>query len=239
MIPYGVGRLPEDAFAAGGGGGLTCRLRHVAVDPARRTPLRINSGQLEFRDEPGAQAVRAAADQALYIRDLLKSYCDTFQRTPKLFLDRYFAFVLRQVATHRPELEAALAPFGAMYEVRHWAFSAWLPLPQAHIDLRAPPLVSVPPADDLLRADIAFWSGERFIVVETAGGTASAKRRAALDRARAAGMLVIDSVPDRLAEDADRFFLDAFPPEFARFWEGQRYPSGPFKPQGLGIGPVL
>lgn len=241
LIPYGTGRLPSDAFAmATAPDGTTlqsCRLRHVAIDRARRAPLRLNGGQLEFRDEPGAEAVRGAVDQALYIRDLLKSYCDTFQQTPKLFLDRYFGFVLRQVETHRAELEAMLTPYGAMYDPRHWAFSAWLPLPQAHVDLRPEPLAAPPAPDDLLRADFAFWSGERFILIETGAGMASAKRAAAVDRARAAGMQVIETPRDALDDDADEFFRDAFPPTFGRFWEGQRYPSGPFRPRGLELGP--
>lgn len=236
LVPYGVGRLPDDAFVAADGGGWTCRLRHAAIDPARRVPLRLNSGQLEFRDEPGAQAVRDAIGQTLYIRDLLKSYCDTFQKTPKLFLDRYFEFVLRQLEKHRPELEGLLAPYGAVYDYRHWAFSAWLPLPQAHIDLRPRPAAAPPASDDLLRADFALWSGDRFIIIETGGGMASAKRRAALERARAAGTVVVAAPPDRLAADAEAFFPDVFSPAFARFWDGQRYPSGPFKPRGLGAG---
>jgi hypothetical protein len=242
LIPYGAARLPSDAFAVAaahdGTATLHCRLRHVAIDSARRCPLRLNSGTLEFRDEPGARAVRGAIDQAFYIRDLLKSYCDPFQRTPKLFLDRYFEFVLRQIETHGTELEATLARFGAIYDPRHWAFSAWLPLPQAHLELRPAPLATPPAPEDLLRADFAFWSGERFIIVETTGGMPSAKRAAALDRARAAGMIILGSIHDRLVEDADGFFADAFPPDFAHFWDGQRYPSGPFMPRGLGPRPI-
>jgi hypothetical protein len=244
LIPYGAGRLPSNAFgtliAPDGGAVLTCRLRHVAIDRARRVPLRLNGGQLEFRDEPGAQAVSGARAQTLYIRDLLKSYCDTFQATPRLFLDCYFDFILDRIATERAELEAALDPYGAMYEVGHWAFSAWLPLPQAHLDLRPEPVASPPAADDLLRADVAFWSGERFIVVETGGGMATARRTAALGRARAAGMLIVDAPAETLAGDAgdaDAFFRAAFAPAFARFWDGQRYPSGPFRPRGLDLAP--
>jgi hypothetical protein len=239
LIPYGVGRLPADAFAtapaADGTPAVACRLRHVAIDRRAGAPLRLNSGQLEFRDAPTAQSLAAAADQIDGVRDLLRSYCDTFRRSPRLFLDRYFAFVLRRIAAHRGELAAMLAPFGGLYDLRHWAFSAWLPIPQAHLDARPRPAGGPPAPEDMVRFDFAFWSGERLIAVEVAGeGAASGARRAALERARRAGVALVEAPRESLN---DEFFAAAFPPAFARFWAGQRYPSGPLKPQGLGQPP--
>jgi hypothetical protein len=234
LIPYGAGRLPADAFAAAAGAdGSTaaiCRLRHIAIAPESGAPLRLDSGQLEFRDGPTAQSLADAADQIDCIRRLLRSYCDTFRRSPKLFLDRYFAFVLRQIEAHRGELEAMLAPFGGMYDVRHWAFSAWLPIPQAHLDVRARPGDGPPAIEDMVRVDFAFWSGARLIAVDIGDAMASRARRAALERARQAGVLVVEAPKDGLTEE---LFGAPFPPAFARFWAGRRYPSGPFKPQGL------
>jgi hypothetical protein len=231
LIPYGVGRLPADAFAAADGlTAATCRLRHVAIAPWSGAPLRLNSGQLEFRDGPTAQSLAGVTEQIDCVRNLLRSYCDTFRRSPKLFLDRYFAFVLGQIEAHRGELEAMLAPFGGMYDVRHWAFSAWLPVPQAHLDVRARPGGGPPATGDMVRVDFAFWSGARLIAVDVGDAMASRARSAALERARRAGILVVEAPNDGLTEN---LFGGAFPPAFARFWAGQRYPSGPFKPQGL------
>jgi hypothetical protein len=236
LIPYGVGRLPADAFVAAmradGSTGVTCRLRHVAIGPGMDAPLRLYSGQLEFRDGPTAQSLTETPDQISCVRDLLHSYCDTFRRSPKLFLDRYFAFVLLQIEAHRGELEAMLAPFGGMYDVLHWAFSAWQPIPQAHLDVRAGNADGPPAPEDLVRVDFAFWSGARLIAVDVGDAMASRARRAALERARRAGILVVEAPNDA---STDEFYRTAFPPEFARFWAGQRYPSGPFKPQGLGL----
>lgn len=242
LVPYGVARLPADAFStvagADGTTAMTCRLRHVAIVPAAAAPLRLNSGQLEFRDGPTAQSLSEATDQIACVRDLLRSYCDKFRRSPKLFLDRYFDFVAGQVETHRGELQAALAPFGSMYDVRHWAFSAWLPIPQAHLDVRGRPAAGPPSPEEMLRVDFAFWSGERLIAVDVVGeAIASTARQTALERARQAGVLVIEAPRDALDDRADEFFRTAFPPAFARFWAGQRYPSGPFRPQGLGALP--
>lgn len=224
VVPYGLARLPDRAFVAG-----ECRVRHLLIDPASKAPLRLNGGRLDFRDAPTAQSLRDVVAQIGYVREVLKSYCDTWQRDATLFLDRYFAFVARQIAAHRDVLDARLSPFGAMYDVRQWAFSAWQPVPQAHLD----PVGAGSP-DDLIRFDFAFWAGTQFIAVDVVGdGMASARRRAAIARFEGRGHRAI-AVPAGALRDGDlAVFETGFPAGFARFWDGQRTPSGPFKPRGL------
>lgn len=224
VVPYALARLPARACVDG-----EWRVRHLVIGPARPGPLRLNSGLLDFRDAPTAETLRDVDAQIAYVRDVLKSYCDTWQRDAALFLDRYFAFVAAQIAAHRASLADRVAPFGAMYDVRQWAFSAWQPIPQAHLD----PVGAGRP-DDMVRFDFAFWSGDGFVAVDVVGeGMATGRRRAAIERLAAQGHAVLAVPAADLQAGADMFGA-GFPAGFRRFWAGQRMPSGPFKPRGLG-----
>lgn len=219
VVPYALARLPAGARVDG-----EWRVRHLVIDPARPGPLRLNSGLLDFRDAPTAETLRDVDAQIDYVKGVLKSYCDTWQRGATLFLERYFDFVSGQIAAHRAALADRLAAFGAMYDVRQWAFSAWQPIPQAHLD----PVGAGAP-QDMVRFDFAFWAGDGFLAVDVVGdGMASGRRRAAIERLTAQGHRVL-AVP----AEGGSAFGDGFPPGFARFWDGQRTPSGPFKPRGL------
>ncbi|MGE0746244.1 MAG: hypothetical protein AB7K86_13390 [Rhodospirillales bacterium] len=223
IVPYALARLPARACVDG-----EWRVRHLVIDPARPGPLRLNGGLLDFRDAPAAETLHDAAAQIDYVCGVLKSYCDTWQRDATLFLDCYFAFVAAQIASHRDALADRLAPFGAMYDVRHWAFSAWQPIPQAHLDPAGAGRL-----EDMVRFDFAFWSGEAFVAVDVVGdGMASGRRRAAIERLTAQGHRVLAVAAADLQGGAD-VFEAGFPDGFRRFWEGQRTPSGPFKPRGL------
>ncbi|MGN6461325.1 MAG: hypothetical protein ACTHLY_08950 [Pseudolabrys sp.] len=194
----------------------------VQIEPASRKPLRLNNGRLNLHGKTDA------ADAFSRIKEYLLTICGPWSRQHHLFIDTYFAFIDEQCERHRAELNDILAPFGSVYSYRDFRFSAWLPLPLAVVDSSTPPQ----PEQPLPRADFLFWSGTEFIAVELCGHTSrSNKRIRELDQLRQAGVRIVDTHLSQLRADHGAQFIAAFPSDFSRFWAGERFPSGPLKPE--------
>jgi hypothetical protein len=237
IIPYGAARLSERAIRAVDHD-FVCAVPHVVIDRGTPAPLRMNNSGFDFRDAPPLHDLAGVDDQIAFVRAYLVSRCDIWSPAQRRFVERYFEFVGAQVEAHREALTAAIAPFGELYRLRDWVFSAWRPLPQAY--LHAPAQAPHDPAqapyhpDAMVPVDFAFWDGARLVAVVLSGSMSqTARRRRLLGQLRDSGALVIDVSIAALARTPDQVFVTQFPDPFARFWEGQRFPSGPFRPAGL------
>lgn len=200
-------------------------------------PLRMNNSGFDFRDAQPSHDLAGVDDQIAFVRAYLVSRCDLWSPAQRLFVERYFAFIGAQIEANREVLSAAIAPFGKLYRLRDWVFSAWRPLPQAH--LHAPDGSSRAPyhAETMVPVDFAFWDGARPIAVVLTGWMSqTAKRRRQMAQLAKSGALLIEVPMAALERTPDQVFATRFPEAFARFWEGPRFPSGPFRPDGLRAG---
>ena len=209
IIPFGVAAVTADIAAAS----------RAALVAGR--PLRLNDAGWDFAEAPDASRLTDRAVALAFLHDEVKRLCDPWAAHQRRFLDAYFAFVAAQVARAVPELAARLARFGDLYRVEDFQFSAWRPLPRAHI----------PDTGGWVAVDFAFWTGAALVAIDVADGRRTARRLAAgHDRLRAVGVLASAIAPDALAGD-----LGACLPEaLQRFCNGEDLPSSPFKAATLG-----
>lgn len=238
IIPYGTTRLPERAIRATDAG-YVCSVPHVVIDRRVKAPVRLNDSRFDFRDSLPLQELADPTDQVAFLRADLVARCDLWSAAQRRFVDRYFEYVASRIDAHRDRLSAAIAPFGELYRVRDWTFSAWRPFPRAH--LHAPDGSGEAPyrRDAMVPVDFAFWDGTRAVAVELTGTTSKTlRRRRQLGRLRDTGTLLIEVPVAALERSPDQIFGTRFPDAFAQFWEGQRFPSGAFRPDGLRVGPL-
>ena len=245
LIPYGAARCGAEQLSVTGTGGdiaLACTLPHVVIDSAAREPLRLNSAVWEFARPPPLAEMPEVAAQLAFLRDRLKRHCGVWDKPPKLFLDRYFDFVQGRIAAERAALAAALARFGTLYRIDHWAFSALMPLPRAHLFAPSPtptPNDAAAPYDpaSLIAVDFALWTGTDIVAIDLGPVAAGAARRNR--RLERAGVVRIEIPPTLLApkdggEGGREAAFAALMPDAVRdFWRGETLPSGPFKAAGL------
>ena len=207
-LPFGV------AAAAAGAGTGPC----AALAPGR--PLRLNDAGWDFVDPPDVARLRDRGAALDFLRDRLKGLCDPWAAHQGRFLEAYFAFVAAHVARTASALATRLAPFGDLYRVEDFAFSALRPLPRAH----------VPDDAGWIAVDFALWSGTVLITVDIADGRRTVRQRAADHaRLRAAGAQVVDLAPDGLAGD----LAARLPEAVVRFCDGEALPSSPFRAAAL------
>lgn len=144
------------------------------------------------------------------------------------FIERYFAFLHRQIGAHRAELEAKLAPFDGLFAPEDFIHSAPLPLPRAFLLAPAEPHAGEPAPADYVQVDFAFWLGTG---VKAAFSTPSsltpgaARRRD--ERLAAAGVGIVTYGAADLADPEFALFARMLGGEAARFWDGEPLPSAP------------
>lgn len=236
LIPYGTAacrRDPRGAIAAGGGSDAAQPA--VAVDRRRSAPLRLSDGPYPFIEPPDLVRMTGVAERFEFLRDHVKAQCGVWDKLPRLFLDAYFAFVLSAIDAHRQRLEAAASASGCIFTPIDWCFSALRPLPQAH--LVAPPDGAPGGGDDpadLVKAEIAFWTGDALVAIEPVGSaTPRRQRREELARFARHGVTVIEVPGSDVQRDGETLLARLLPPPFGAFWEGVDFPSSPFGPQLL------
>jgi hypothetical protein len=138
-----------------------------------------------------------------------------FSKRIRLFVERYFEFMKAQIAEHASELDS-----DDIFAVEDWIYSAWLPLPHAHIQLPT----------GFAELDTAFWTGEQLIgvQVEQTGSIAKSKREKLVYLEEHHPQIKIISIPrDGLLESGDGFPSDLFGEDFSCFWKGLTLPQGP------------
>ena len=145
-------------------------------------------------------------------------------------MDSYFDFLHSQIEKHKNELEPENVE-DEIFIYKDWIFSAWLPLPQAHILL---PITFLDNKPSFAEIDLAFWvEGQLIGVVIDGGETPIKSRKKNLDYlVEKHPQLWVITVPrDKLEEDT--FPINLFPNSFSYFWRTLTLPHGPFTPKEL------
>ncbi|NKB58848.1 MAG: hypothetical protein GKS00_21160 [Alphaproteobacteria bacterium] len=227
IIPYGAPTLDAQRVMvhANDDGSVTveCPTAFVTVGPEM---LRLNGDQYTFPETPDLRAMTDTAAQLDFLRNHLKQFCDLWAKPPKLFLDRYFEFVVAKVDENEVRLRETLEQFGSLYAYRDWSLSAPRPLPRAWLPLASGVFCPV---------DFAFWLGDRALAILLVGsGTATKKE---MDRRRAledAGIEIVELSARALSHEGVDYLARSLPVAFSAFWESEVMPSSPFKGTALG-----
>ena len=197
------------AYAVAGQGG------HRLSDASHNLPA---PAHLEAGDHAGMFA---------FLKNRAGGLCDIWNNRQAVFIERYFEFIAAHLEEQVAELDAMAAEYSGLYRPDHWLFSAFEPLPQAHIYAGAAGAVG---ADRFVLAPAALWTDTAGIAVyfpgsETVGGK-TASDQASL---RGAGIEILELGEDDLAS-ADAFAA-ALPDAVKYYWRGQHPPLGPFAPE--------
>ena len=234
IIPYGVSHWDEKAFSSKPGADPTltieCHTRFVIIDPARKAPLRLNGGQYEFHEPPNMRLLPTVFDQLAYLETHFFALCGTWSKFQRLFITRYFDFIVQRIEEECEPLSEAIEDFGNLYQYQDWAFSAFRPLPQAYIYAPKDKAIdSLPVAGDFIPSDIAFWTGTNMLVLYLSDPqTTDPFQSRRLERIRNAGIDVIEITPAVLEDKDSTAFRDLLPELMQNFWRGELAPSRPF-----------
>jgi hypothetical protein len=221
-IPYGIdaaalARILPGALAAPAGSTVA-----VAV-PGRM--LRINNAGLDLPALGIGEPELSAAER---VADYLTRLAGAWNKPAARFIERYFAFLDRLIATHRTELEAKLAPFDGLFAPEDFIHSAPLPLPRACLFAPVEPHGGEPMPADYVQVDFAFWLGAAPVALLAAPSplTPGAARRRD-ERLAAAGVTVFAFGAADLADPGFGLFARILGEQGCRFWEGESLPSAP------------
>ena len=240
VIPYGVNHWDQKTFLSSLSAHATmtfdCHTRFLIIDPAHAIPLRLNGGQYDFHEPPNMRLIPTVFDQLAYLETHFLALCGTYSKLQRLFINRYFDFIVRRVEEECEPLSKAIEAFGNIYEYHDWAFSAFRPLPQAYIF--APKERSTdraPQADDFISTDMAFWTGKTMLVLNLSdSGSTDPFQSRRLERIKNAGIDVLTVTPAVLEDAESSAFRDFLPEPMQNFWEGELAPSRPFVDTKLG-----
>ncbi len=237
LIPFGTGKWSDRRLEIKDDRSFRCIAPHVVVDLSKDQPLRLNSGQYEFMEPPNHRELVVPADQMKFVLNHIKIQCDLWSKFQRLFLERYFQFVVSHVEENREQLQELISSFGFLYQSTDWIFSALRPLPQVHLFVSK--IDYAYSADDLIAADFGFWSaggGIALYLVNSAN--LNAARQKQYDRLETAGIKVVEINQDNLQPARQQMFEDQLTDDFRTFWEGEPFPSGPFKSDVLAQIPI-
>ena len=240
ILPYGVSHWDQKAYLATPEDEATinidCHTRFVIIDPAAAAPLRLNGGQYEFHEPPNMRLLPTVWDQLVFLETHFYALCGTWSKFQRLFITRYFDFIVGRIEEERESLSKALAEFGNLYEYQDWAFSALRPLPQAYIYAPKDKTIdSLPEANDFIPTDMAFWTGTNLLVLSLSDPQSTdpfQSRR--MERIKDAGIVVLAINPDVLEDKNSSAFRDLLPEPLKNFWHGELAPSRPFVDTKLG-----
>ncbi|MGY9013934.1 MAG: hypothetical protein ACKVG9_01325 [Rhodospirillales bacterium] len=228
LIPFGTGKWSDRRLTIEDDRSFQCIAPHVLLDISNRQPLRLNSGQYEFMEPPNHRELADPADQMAFVLNHIKIQCDLWGKFQRLFLDRYFQFIARHVEENKAQLQESISSFGRLYQLSDWMFSALRPLPQVHLFVSKTDAAYS--SDDLIAADFGFWGADGGIALYLVNSpNRNAARQKRYDRLEAAGISIVEIVQDNLQPDKQQMFEKQLPEDFRAFWEGEPFPSGPFK----------
>jgi len=204
--------------------------RNYAVLSPSSPGLRFSSsGWLEISTR---QMLNVQSTESLFqiCRERIISRTSQFSALLRLFLESYFDFLHSQIEKNKNKLEPENVE-DEIFIYKDWIFSAWLPLPQAHI-LLPPKFMDNKPS--FAEIDLAFWiEGQLIGVIIDGGETPIKSRQKKLDYLveKHPQLWVIKVPRDKLEEDT--FPIDLFPNSFSHFWRTLTLPHGPFTPKEL------
>jgi hypothetical protein len=231
LIPFGTGKWSDRRLKVEDDGSFQCMAPHVLVGKSDHQPLRLNTGQYEFMEPPDHRELATPADQLEFVLNHMKINCDLWGKFQKLFLDRYVQFIAAHVEENKTQLGKLIKPFGSLYQYRDWVFSAFRPLPQAHINVGSGAYAT----EDLIAVDFAFWSNDGGIALYLISSPhRNSARQRRYDRLEEAGIKVVEIEQTCLQPDQQAMFEEQLPDTFRNFWKEEPFPSGPFKSDVLG-----
>ena len=233
-IAYGIVEKParvlsmQPAASPQGGPMLSPALASFASDsPA----LRLNSAG--WMNLPAEVMARLRTHAALkdYCRARIQKKASIFDRPLQDFLTRYLDVVEAEVRDHANDLPGGASWDAALYGTADWLFSAFLPLPNAHLELTKEERKETG-AERCIRFDVLFWTGTSLVAV-TLDRLSMPTPRQRHAQARFAAMrpdIAFVTIPR--GKNGTR--LQAYLPGVCQgFWHGLRYPLGPYRPEAF------
>jgi len=216
-----------------GGTVLTPSLASFASDnPA----LRLNSaGWIRLPPEVMATLQTHEALKA-YCRRQIEKKVSIFDRPLQDFISGYFDAVEAEVRSHAAELSGGASWEAAIHSTADWFFSAFLPLPNAHLELTETETGETG-AGRFIRFDAVFWTGASLIAV-TLKRLSMKTSRERQQQASFAAMrpdITFVTVPARETPVQLRSHLCGV---CEKFWRGSRHPLGPYRPDAFRWRPV-
>lgn len=226
LIPYNADAVTEaQTLVTGGPNGAEVSYRLPVAAVVRGRALRLNSGGIEFGDPPPLRDMPDVPAQLRFLSRHHQHQCGVWAKYARRFVERYFAFVEAEIAANLDELGARLAPFGTLYEIGHWSFSALRPLPRAHLPVGG---ADMPPA--LVAVEIAFWTAAGAVAIDLVGrGTRVAADNRRRERLEAAGVRVVEVSYGALDDGHADTLAALLPADFSCFWRDDILPMGPFR----------
>jgi hypothetical protein len=207
---------------------LTPSLASFASDSAA---LRLNSaGWMSLAAEVMA-TLRTHVALKGYCRSRIQKKAPIFDRPLQDFLTSYLDVVEAEVRDHANDLSGGASWDAALYDTADWFFSAFLPLPNAHLRLTEEESKEREAAP-FLRFDVLFWTGKSLIAV-TLERLSMPTARQRDEQARFAAMRP-DITFVNIPMEQNRMRLQSYLPSVCdSFWHGLRYPLGPYRPEAF------
>ena len=205
--------------------------RFAVVSPSSPA-LRLNSPGWIDLSPIQMMEITSTADIFDLCRDRVLARASPFSRPLRVFLVAYFQFVKEQTEKHRTQLEPADAD-NDVFNHADWVFSAWLPLPHAHVLL---PDEGTSDAPQFAEFDVAFLLGDRLlgVMIEGINTPTKSQRQGRQYLEEKHPFATIVRVPVAGPENkAGAFPADLFPAPFSHFWKGLDLPQGPYRLSAL------
>jgi hypothetical protein len=193
--------------------------------------LRLNSaGWMSLPVEVMA-TLRTHAALKDYCRSRIQKKASIFDRPLQDFLTSYLDAVEAEVRHHANELPGGASWDAALYDTADWFFSAFLPLPNANLELTDEERRETG-AERFIRFDVLFWTGTSVIAV-TLERLSMPTPRQRHEQARFAAMRSDFTFVTIPLEKNGMQLQAGLPSVCQRFWHGLRYPLGPYRPEAF------
>jgi hypothetical protein len=194
--------------------------------------LRLNSaGWMSLPPEMIA-TLRTHGALKHYCRRRVEKKAPLFDRPLQDFLARYLDAVEAEVRDHAGNLPGGASWETALYATDDWFFSAFLPLPNAHLELTAEERATMG-AECFIHFDVVFWTGASLIAVTLERLSMQTVRQHQLQACFAAMRPDITFVTIPMKRNAAQWPQSYLPGVCDRFWRGLRQPLGPYRPDAL------
>jgi hypothetical protein len=194
--------------------------------------LRLNSaGWMSLPPEVMA-TLRTHGALKDYCRRRVEKKAPIFDRPLQDFLARYLDGVEAEIRDHAGSLPGGASWETALYATDDWFFSAFLPLPNAHLELTAEEPAAME-AERFIRFDVVFWTGASLIAVTLERMSMQTARQRQQQASFAAMRPDITFMTIPMKRNAAQWPQSYLPGVCDRFWQGLSHPLGPYRPEAL------
>ena len=198
--------------------------------------LRLNSADWMNLPAEIMATLRTHAALKDYCRTRIQKKASIFDRPLQDFLTSYLDVVEAEVRDHANELPGGASWDAALYDTADWFFSAFLPLPNAHLRLTEEEKGETEP-EPFIRFDVLFWTGASLVAVTLEKLSMQTSRQRHVQERFVAIRPDITFVT--IPREKNGMRLQSYLPSVCeRFWHGLRYPLGPYRPEAFRWRPV-